>query len=355
LKLLPVKLDFIRSLTDDTGILQHAKFGIARREEGYTTDDNARALIALTKYFQANGSSEIVDRLIDTYLSFVLLMQRKDGKMHNLLSYDRRFMDFEGSEDCMGRTLWSCGFVMASNMSPEKRLIGKEIFDKLFPWAFFFKSPRSKAFTLMGLKYYRRAYPEDPNLKKSIREFTEKLLGHYKAEYSKDWRWFESYLTYANGRLPQALFEANREVASKHSLQIAKESLDFLLEVQMVNSTFVPIGNSRWYKKGEKRAIYDQQSLEASVMTEVAVSAFRETGDTNYKLAALEIFDWFLGKNTLQLEVFNSETGGCYDGITPKGLNLNMGAEATVCYLSSALEIQLVNHHHKTALASRMW
>lgn len=354
MKLPPLKLDFILSLTDDTGLLQHAKFGISWREKGYTTDDNARALIALTKYVQAKGSSKIVDRLIDTYLSFVLHMQRKNGKMHNLLSYDRRFKDYEGSEDCMGRTLWSCGFVIASNLSSEKRLIGKEIFDKLLPWAFYFKSPRSKAFTLIGLKYYQKAYPEDPNLKKNIREFSEKLLGHYKAEHSKDWRWFESYLTYANGRLPQALFEAHQEIAYNHSLRIAKESIDFLLEVQMVNGTFVPIGNRGWYKKGEKRAMYDQQSVEAAVMTEAALSAFRETGDTNYRLTALSIFNWFLGQNTLKLAVYNSDTGGCYDGITPKGLNLNMGAESIVCYLSAALEIQLMKRNQRTAVASHI-
>ncbi len=354
MKLPPVKLDFVRSLTDDTGLLQHAKFGTPRREEGYTTDDNARALIALAKYFQAKGSSKIVNELIDTYLSFVLHMQGKNGKMHNLLSYDRRFMDHEASEDCMGRTLWSCGFVMASNLSFEKRLIGKEVFDKLLPWAFFFKSPRSKAFTLMGLKYYQKAYPKDSNLKKGIREFAEKLLGHYKAEHSKDWRWFESYLTYANGRLPQALFEANQEIANNHSLQTAKESIDFLLEVQIVNGTFVPIGNRGWYKKGEKRATYDQQSVEAAVMTEAAISAFRETGDTHYILTALAIFNWFFGKNTSKLAVYDSDTGGCYDGITPEGLNLNMGAEAIVCYLSAALEIHLVKRHHRTAIASQV-
>ena len=354
MKLPPVKLDFIRSLTDETGLLQHAKFGTPRREEGYTTDDNTRALIALAKYFKAKGSSEIVDRLIDTYLSFVLHMQRKDGKMHNFLSYDRRFMDYEASEDCMGRTLWSCGFVMASNLSSEKRLIGKEVFDKLLPWAFFFKSSRSKAFTIMGLKCYQEAYPEDLNLKKSIKEFVEKLLGHYKAEHSKDWRWFEPYLTYANGRLPQALFEAHQEMAHPHSLQTAKESIDFLLKVQMVNGTFVPIGNRGWYKKGKKRAMYDQQPLEAAVMTEAAISAFRETGDSNYISTALTIFNWFLGQNTLKQAVYDSVTGGCYDGLTPMGLNLNMGAEAIVCYLSAALEIQSVKRNHRTAVASHI-
>ncbi len=354
MKLPPLKLDFIISLTDDTGLLQHAKFGTPRREEGYTTDDNTRALVALTRYFQEKGNSKIVDKLIDTYLSFVFHMQRKNGKMHNLLSYDRRFKDFEGSEDCMGRTLWSCGLVVGSNLPHEKRLIGKEVFDKLFPWAFFFKSPRSKAFTLMGLKYYQEAYPEDPNVQKNIREFAEKLVGHYRAERSKDWRWFESSLTYANGRLPQALFEAHQEDDKNSSLQTAEESINFLLEVQMVNGTFVPIGNRGWYKKREKRAMYDQQSIEAAVMTEAVLSAFRETGDAKYKLMALAIFNWFLGKNALKLAVYNSETGGCYDGITSEGLNLNMGAEAIVCYLSAALEIQSLQRYHRTSIVSQI-
>jgi hypothetical protein len=354
LKLPPIKLDFIISLTDDTGLLQHAKFGTPRREDGYTTDDNTRAIIALTKYFQVNGSSRIVDKLIDTYLSFVLHMQRKDGKMHNVLSYDRRFMDFEGSEDCMGRTLWSCGFIMDSDLSSEKRLIGKEIFDKLLPWAFYFKSPRSIAFTIMGLRYYQKAYPKDPNLKKSIKKFVKKLLGYYKAERSTEWRWFESYLTYANGRLPQALFEANQEFSNINSLQIAKESIDFLLGVQIVNGIFVPIGNRGWYKKGEKRATYDQQSLEASVMTEAALSAFRETAVTNYRLMALTIFNWFLGQNTLKTPVYDVDSDGCYDGLTTKGLNLNMGAESIVSYLSARLEIQSAKRPNKTEMASHI-
>ena len=354
MKLPPVNLDFILSLTDDTGLLQHAKFGTPRRKDGYTTDDNVRALIALIKYFHVNGKSKIVDRLIETYLSFILHMQRKDGRMHNLLSYDRRFMDFEGSEDCMGRTLWSCGFIIASNLPSEKRLIGKEIFDKLFPWAFYFKSPRSIAFTIMGLKYYWKAYPKDLNLKKSIRDFVQKLLGYYKTEHSKKWQWFESCLTYANGRLPQALFEANQEFSHANSLQIAMESIDFLLKVQTVNGVFVPIGNCGWYKKGGKRAIYDQQSLEAAVMTEAATSAFRETGITKYRLLALTSFNWFLGKNTLKSAVYDLDSGGCYDGLTKKGLNLNMGAESTISYLSARLEIPSVQLHHKTAITAHI-
>ncbi len=176
----------------------------------------------------------------------------------------------------------------------------------------------------------------------------DKLLKQYKASHSKEWPWFESYLTYVNGRLPQALFEANQENGYSHLLQIAKDSMDFLLKVQIVKNTFVPIGNRGWYKKEEKRAIYDQQSIEAAVMTEAAITAFRETGDKNYRLAAKTIFTWFHGKNTLNLAVYDINNGGCYDGITPKGLNLNMGAEATVGYLLSALEIQSLKLHKTT-------
>ena len=153
----PIKLDFLRSITDDTGIFQHSKFGTPNRLEGYTTDDNARALIAIIKHSQIEGDSKS-DRLIDTYLSFLLHMQRADGKMHNFLSYDRSFLDDEGSEECLGHTLLACGYVLNSEISAEKRLVAKEVFDKAFRWAGFFKSPRAVAFAILGLCQYHKAY-----------------------------------------------------------------------------------------------------------------------------------------------------------------------------------------------------
>jgi len=334
-----MKLDFLRSLTDDTGVLQHAKFATPKRQEGYATDDNARALIASAKYYQIYGDSGI-GKMIDTYLSFLLHMQRSDGKMHNLLSYDRRFMDDEGSEDCMGRVLWACGCIVNSALPIEKRLLSKEIFDKGFSWVPFFKSLRSKAFAILGLSHYQKAYPQDQNLLQNIKVIADKLLENYKHESSRDWRWFESYLTYANGRLPQALFEAYRDTGNEEYLQVAEESFDFILKVQMINDRFVPIGNNGWYRKGGQRAIYDQQSVEASCMVEAALVAFRVTGNDDYRIVARTIFDWFLGKNSQGVVVYNPDTGGCYDGITPRGLNLNEGAEATVSYLIARLELE---------------
>jgi hypothetical protein len=341
LKYPPVTLEFIRALTDDTGIIQHAKFGTPKRKEGYTTDDNARALVALTKFSRNGKNLERDDRLVDTYLSFLLLMQNQEGSMHNLLSYNRNFMDNKGSEDSMGRALWSCGCVVDSRLSLERRLIAKEIFDKLLPWAFKFNSPRAKAFAVVGLSRYQKAFVDDRNPAKSLVVFAEQLLEQYENNRADNWHWFEPYLTYSNGRLPQALFEAYKVTLNERYIEAAMESTNFLLKVQTINGIFVPVGNHGWYSKGGDRAIYDQQSVEAATMTEAALSAYRMTGLGIYRKVAEKIFSWFFGENTLKIQVYNSDMGGCYDGITPQGLNLNMGAEATVCHLSARLELEV--------------
>jgi hypothetical protein len=339
LNLPPIKLDFLRLLTDDTGILQHAKFAIPKRKEGYTADDNARALIACTRHFTIFGDSN-VEKLIDTYLSFLFYMQRTDGRMYNVLSYDRKFLDDTTSEDCMGRTLWACGRCLDSSLPSEKKMLSKEIFDKAFPWAFRFKSIRAKALSTLGLFHYQNAYPQDQNALVNIGLFADQLIEYYQRESSDGWKWFEPYLTYINGRLPHALFLAYLCTKKEKYLQVANDSMKFLLQVQMIDNKFVPIGNNGWYIKGGERAIYDQQSIEASCMVEAACAAFRATSDENYRKAAYTIFEWFFGRNSGDVVVYKPETGGCYDGITSKGLNLNEGAEATVSYLMARLELE---------------
>lgn len=334
-----VKLDFLTLLTDDTGILQHAKFAVPKRKEGYTTDDNARALIACTRYYTSFGGSK-VEKLIDTYLSFLFYMQRTDGRLYNVLSYDRKFLDDTSSEDCMGRTLWACGQCLDSRLPPEKKMLSKEIFDKAFPWASNFKSIRAKTLSTIGLLHYQNAYPQDQNALVNMGSFADQLIQFYQHESSEDWKWFEPYLTYINGRLPHALFLAYIHTEKEKYRQVANDSMKFLLKVQMIDNKFVPIGNNGWYKRGGERAVYDQQSIEASCMVEAALAAFRATGDENYRKAAYTIFEWFLGRNSRDVVVYNPETGGCHDGITSKGLNLNEGAEATISYLMARLELE---------------
>ncbi|MCK4478124.1 glycosyltransferase [Candidatus Bathyarchaeota archaeon] len=334
----PIKLDSLKALTDDTGILQHTKYSIPNRKEGYTTDDNARALIACIKFLQFHNDSD-VSKLATTYLSFLFHMQRPDGKFHNLLSYSRHFLDDVGSEDCMGRSLWACGYTILTNLPKGIETISKEIFDKGLRHTSNFKSLRAKAFTILGLCYYYKAFPHDPNLSKNIVSLTEQLFDSYQQVSSSDWCWFEPYLTYVNARLSQALFLAYGIIGDERYLQIAMKSFDFLVKVQVIDEKIIPIGNKGWYKKGGKRALYDQQPIEASCMVEAALAAFRVTGDEKYQRIAHIAFGWFLGKNSQDVMVYNPKTGGCYDGITPEGVNLNQGAEAMLSYLLARLEL----------------
>jgi hypothetical protein len=342
LELPSIKLDFLKLLTDDTGMLQHAKFAIPKRKEGYTTDDNARALIVCIRYDSIFGNLGI-ERLVDVYLGFLFYMQKTDGKLYNFLGYDRRFMDSADSEDCMGRALWACGCCLNSKLPGEKKMLAKELFDRTFAWCSSFKSLRARALSTIGLYHYQKAYPQDQNASLNLKAIADQLVEHYEDECCDDWKWFEPYLTYINGRLPHALFLAYESTKNGKYLQVAKDSLDFLLQVQMIKDRFLPIGNRGWYSRGGERAIYDQQSIEASCGVEAALAAFRTTGDEKYRKAAYTIFEWFLGRNSQNLAVYNAETGGCHDGITPFGLNLNEGAEATVAYLLSRLALEESN------------
>jgi len=335
----PIKLDHFKALTDDTGILQHTKYSIPNRKEGYTTDDNARALVACAKFLRLHGDSD-VSNLANTYLSFLFHMQRPDGKFHNLLRYDRDFLDDMGSEDCIGRSLWACGHTLSANLSKGTKTTSKEIFDKGFRHSSSFKSPRAKAFTILGLCYYYEAFPHDHNLLRNIMSLTEQLLNSYQRASSSDWRWFEPYLTYVNARLSQALFRAYAVTGDERFLHTAKESFDFLVKVQVIDDIFTPIGNKGWYKKDGQRALYDQQPIEASCMVEAALTAFHITNEEKYQRVAHIAFEWFFGKNTEKVIVYDSTTGACYDGITPQGLNLNQGAEATISYLLARLELE---------------
>ena len=334
----PIKLDYLETLTDDTGVFQHAKFCVPKRNEGYTTDDNARALIVCTMYHRLK-KEPVIEALANVYLAFLNHMQKPDGNFHNYLSYERTFQDIDGSEDCMGRALWSCGCAINSTLPKDMEMVAKDIFDKGLPWVWKSTSLRCYASTILGLSQYYQA-SQDKDLKESIEKLADSLIQHYQDEGKDDWHWFEPYLTYDNARLPQALFEAYSTVGKQKYLDVAKESMDFLLKTQMINDVFVPIGNDGWYKRGEKRAIYDQQPLEAAAMVEAAVDAFYATKDKNYLQIANTAFEWFLGRNSRKIQMYNPETAGCFDGLAPEKVNMNQGAESSISYLLARLKLE---------------
>ena len=334
-----ISLDGLRALTDEVGMFQHAKFSTIDRREGYTTDDNARALIAALRYHRAFDDQDSLG-LAETYLAFLMHMQMEDGRFHNLLGFDRGYGDEAGSEDSMGHALWACGCTMSSKAPDSMKSTAKELFDRGLPLSHGFTSPRAKASTILGLHCYHDAFPDDGNVLRNVETLGKSLVEQYRVEADGEWRWFEAYLTYANARLPQALFAAYESTGRPAFFNVAQSSFDFLVETHILDGVFKPIGTEGWYPKNGERAFYDQQPIEASCMVEAALMAFDATGEDGYLEAAQIAFEWYHGGNTNEVDLLNPETGTCYDGITPDGLNRNQGAEATLSYYLAYLNLR---------------
>jgi hypothetical protein len=334
-----INFDYLQALTDDTGILQHAKFSIANRREGYTTDDNARALVAVLKYYGLKANAWKL-KLARTYLSFILHMQKPSGKVHNYLGYNRNFLDQEDSHDSLGRVLWASGYIQDTPTPEDFRMAAKEIFDKGLVWGLKSDSPRTQAFAILGLYHYAKAFPKDKNPPINLKILANRLCQAYEQMSTSSWHWFEPCLTYANPRLPQALFQAYDITNNQVYLNTAEKTLGFLAKNDINNEMFHPVGNHGWYKKGGEKAHYDQQPIEAACMVEAASTAFHVTNQIKYLKMASIAFDWFMGKNSKKVIVYRPTTGGCYDGITPEGLNRNQGAEAAISCLLARLEME---------------
>ncbi len=335
------RLSGVKLFTDETGILQHSKYGVIDRRHGYCTDDNARALMAAVRHHQIYGGSEPI-RLAKRYLEFLLHMHT-DGGFHNLLGYDRRYLDEQGTEDSIGHALWATGCTMNSRAPRMLKQLSKQLFDESLPTARGFTSPRGTAFTLLGLCEYSQAHPRDANLRKEMPRFTGFLADRYSDNAEPGWEWFENYVTYASPRLPQALLEAGGLLGDQALIGIGRESLGFLVETQFAEGVFHPIGTEGWYTKDGERAYYDQQPIEAACMTEACATAHRVLGDEKYIDYARGAFQWFHGSNSSRLALVDRENYTCYDGLTPEGLNQNKGAESTISYLLADLSIAAVS------------
>ncbi len=333
-------LDGLKMLTDEVGMLQHSKFSIIDRHKGYTTDDNARALISAIRYNHIYASLESLE-LVKRYLAFLLHMQEMDGSFSNLLGYDRSLKDKGGSEECMGRALWACGTILESNIGEDMKQVAKEMFDKGLPISREFKSPRARAFTILGLKGYNAAFPTDSNIIKNCKTHVTFLTNLFFSHSEEDWIWFEPYLVYANARLPQSLFHAYNMINDELYLDIALNSLKFLVDTHFYDGVFMPVGTNGWYFKNDKKATYDQQPIEASCMVEALIEAYHSTDLREYIKYALQCFNWYHGDNIKGVTLFNPKTSTCFDGITPKGLNMNQGAESSVSYYMAYLTLKM--------------
>ena len=335
----PIKLTHLNALTDHTGIIQHAKYSIVSRKTGYTTDDNARALIVAVKYHELYKDSLSL-KLANIYLSFLHYVQKEDGRVHNFVGCNQSFLDEIGSEDSLGRTIWACGYVMSTNFHENFKATAKYIFDNALKWTGELKFPRAMAFSIMGLYYYNKGCPENTDAVSRTEQLSNLIVKNYEDESDKRWKWFEPVLSYSNGKVPQALFMAHEMTKNKKYLRVAEESLDFLSEIVIIENKLVPIGHDGWYPKDGKRAIYDQQPINAEAMVEAYLTAYNVTGKKKYYDRAILSFEWFLGRNSSKRMVYNPENGGCFDGLQSNDVNKNQGAESTIAYLLSRLLVE---------------
>jgi hypothetical protein len=341
-----LKLNHLNALTDDTGILQHAIFTIPNRAEGHTTDDNARALIfaiMLEHFSDKRGELGLrAPGFSARYLSFLEhAFNPANGRFRNFLSYDRRWNEPVGSEDCHGRTLWSLGTVLGRSTDQGLRSAAGRLFESSLPAALEFRSPRAAAYTLLGIQEYLNAFPGDRDAQRSRSVLGRRLLEMYESIRRPDWKWFEDVVAYGNARLPQALLVVGSACADDHMITDGLEALDWLMKEQHCETEdhFVPIGSQGFYRRGEEKARFDQQPIEGAGAVSACLEAYRVTGETRWRNEAWSAFNWFLGDNDLQLPLYDSVTGGCRDGLHPERANQNQGSESTLSFLMALLEM----------------
>jgi hypothetical protein len=342
----PLKLNHLRRMTDDTGILQHALFTLPNYREGYTVDDNARALMVsvLADELGHSEASEMVSR----YLAFICYAFNSETKrFRNLMDYQRHWLEARGSDDSHGRTLWALGTLLGRSNTPGLQSMAGRLFELALPAILTTTSPRAWAFALIGIHEYLRRYDGDRRASQVREELAGRLLTLYQANCSHPWRWFEETLSYCNAALPHALLMCGQSIPNSAMSDAAIESLTWLAELQKDKTNgghFVPIGSNGFYRRGGERARFDQQPVEAQTMVSACLEAHRITGDKVWYKEARRAFDWFLGSNDLDLPVYDPTTGGCRDGLHADRPNENQGAESSLAFLQALLELRLAEN-----------
>lgn len=331
-------LTHVLRLTDDTGIVQHAKYGIPNLKEGYCLDDNARALIMALMAYQRNGSREAFE-LLPIYLSYIHYMQTDDGNFRNFLSFDRRYLDEVGSEDSFGRTIWALGHLIGCAASNSYREFALEIFHKSVPHFSALKHLRGVANTIIGISLYLQVYPTDEGMVKILAKLTQPLIDAYNNTQSDDWQWFEEKMTYDNAILPLALLHSCEITGNEEARKIALATMAFLDQLTLSNGYLSPVGNDGWYYRGGTFPTFDQQAIETMAMVLMHFQAYQIFRIPQYIEKMFLSYKWFLGENTLRAPLYDHETKGCCDGLLPGGINRNQGAESTLAYLISHLTV----------------
>jgi hypothetical protein len=341
-----LKLDHLWLMTDSTGVFQHAVFSVPNFSEGYCTDDNARAFI-LAVLLDELGEDYERGRAVATTCGAFLhhAFNLKTRRFHNHMSFDRRWLDEQGSEDCQGRALWALGVGVGRSPFQRFQMMAGQLFALALPALTEFTSPRAWAFGLIGIHEYLRRLSGDSLVNQTRESLTSRLMELFERNAQSGWCWFEKELSYDNAKLAHALILSGRATGQHAVYERGLEALRWLTELQMSEKDhFRPIGSNGFYRVGGTRANFDQQPIEAQATVSACLEAFRATSDPWWYEQAQRAFDWFVGWNDLGLEVYSPETGGCRDGLHVDRVNGNQGAESTLAFLLSLAEMRLAQN-----------
>ena len=342
-KLPPIKLTHLAKLTDNFGIIQFAKLTEPDLSSGYTLDDNARALVAAALHYKKFGAPSSL-KLASIYLNFLYLVAKPNGYFDNYVNsnhtIDKQRNIQENSEDSSARALYALALVSTTTQIPKHiRYQAYSFFEQSFQKNVAFSSPRAIAFYIKALHSLLSKWKE-PKVLATLNYHCEQLIALYEKSHSPDWEWFEHYLTYSNAIPSEALLLGYKITGERRYLEVAEKTLNFLIKHTFKDSVYSPIGQSGWFPKGGTRQYFDQQPEDTTATVEALNVMFQVTNRTHYKELANIAFNWFLGDNVLGQVVYDRTSGGCYDGIGEKSINLNQGAESTISYLLARLFLE---------------
>jgi len=335
-------LGHLDRMTDSTGLIQNAIYSVTRRESGYTIDDNARALGLCVRLWRREPEERMLSR-VTVYLSLLEYARRPGGGFHNLMSYQRQWLDTDASGDCQGQAVRALAEVLGSTLPDDYRTLAHEVIGTAVPTLAELRSLRAQAYIILACGHlWAEGVQNIGKLERVAWLAAQHLAECYQRSRRPGWHWFESQMTYANAVLPHALFVAAHRWPKEPFGGMAGESFSFLDEQTTSAGVFWPIGNNGWLSHGEAKADYDQQPVEAVTMADAALAAFGLTVDKRYLATLARALAWFHGQNSLGQPLADARSGACCDGLQSSGVNRNQGAESTLAYLwSQVLNDQL--------------
>lgn len=341
-----INLKHIKLLTTGFGMVQFAKINQPDIDSGYTLDDNARAMIALCMHYENTSDKRDLD-YIRIYFDFIKYCLRPEGDLLNYVDKERGFTAQNGKnqDDANGRAVWALGYLLSRKSVLPAKLIAeaRSVIQKALPHIKTIHSPRAMAFAIKGLYYYHSVSKTPDNIV-LIKTLAKRMVKMYMSESAEKWEWFESYLTYANSILPEAMLYSWLLTGETIYKEIAISSLNFLLSLTFNKNGIEVISNKKWLQKGMEAGQFGEQPIDVAY-TIMTLSKFYDTfNDKEYLNKMIIAFNWFLGKNRLHQIIYNPRTGGCYDGLEELNVNLNQGAESAVSYLMARLTIEKYNN-----------